>query len=273
VRNFYGLLRVRDDPPDPSTNYPGERTLVYGTINHGTELKAPDSGRIATSYFGLNSGINRAIRAKGDQGPIRIGVLGLGAGVTASLARAGDTLHYYEINPLIRQIANTAFSFYPSCPADKNIFMGDGRLILERLPPENLDVMVVDAFSSDAIPMHLLTREGVQIYLRHLKPDAALIFHISNRYLDLEPVVSQTASEAGFKGVTVFDDGDTQNYYVGSTWMVLSRDSNFFNHRNFQDPSVRPMRIDPGFRAWTDDYSNIVRITTGLPNWLKAAIP
>ncbi len=273
LRNFYGLLRVRDDPPDPSQNYPGERTLVYGTINHGTEINAPNAGRIPTSYFGQNSGINRAIRAKGDKGPIRIGVLGLGAGVTASLARAGDTLHYYEINPLIRQIANTAFSFYPSCPADKEIFMGDGRLLLERLPAENLDVMVVDAFSSDAIPMHLLTREGVQIYLRHLKPDAALIFHISNRYLDLEPVVSQTASEAGFKGVTISDDGDTQSYYVSSTWMILSRDPSFFTHPNFQDPSVRPMAIEPGFRAWTDDYSNIVRITNGLPHWLKAALP
>ncbi len=273
MRNFYGLLRVRDDPPDPDQRYPGERTLVYGTINHGTELKLPNSGRIPTSYFGQGAGVNRAIRAKGDKGPIRIGVLGLGAGVTASLARAGDTLHYYEINPLIRQIANTAFSFYPSCPADKEIYMGDGRLLLERLPAENLDVMVVDAFSSDAIPMHLLTREAFQIFLRHLKPDAALIFHISNRYLDLEPVVSQPASEAGFTGVTVADDGETQTYYVGSTWMVLSRDPSFFKHPNFQDPSVRPMQLEPGFRAWTDDYSNIVRITTGLPHWLKAAIP
>jgi hypothetical protein len=127
--------------------------------------------------------------------------------------------------------------------------------------------------SSDAIPMHLLTREAFQIFLRHLKPDAALIFHISNRYLDLEPVVSQPASEAGFTGVTVADDGETQTYYVGSTWMVLSRDPSFFNHPNFQDPSVRPMQLEPGFRAWTDDYSNIVRITTGLPHWLKAAIP
>ncbi len=273
VRNFYGLLRVRDDPPDPTQNYPGERTLVYGTINHGTELAAANAGRIATSYFGQNSGINRAIRAKGQQGPIHIGVLGLGAGVTASLARAGDTLHYYEINPLIREIANTAFTFYPACPADKAILMGDGRLTLERRPSENLDALAVDAFSSDAIPMHLLTREAFQIYLRHLKPDAILIFHISNRYLDLEPVVSQVAHENGFQGVTVADEGDTQSYYVASTWMVLSRDPSIFNNPLLQDPSIRPMRIDPGFRAWTDDYSNIVRITTGLPQWLKAAIP
>jgi hypothetical protein len=273
VRNFYGVLRVRDDPPDPSTNYPGERTLVYGTINHGTEINAPNAGRIPTSYFGIGSGINRAIRAKGDKGPIRIGVLGLGAGVTASLARPGDTLHYYEINPLIPQVANNQFTFYPSCPADKDIYMGDGRLVLERRPSENLDVLTLDAFSSDAIPMHLLTREAYQIYLRHLKPDGILIFHISSRYLNLEPVVSTGAREVGFSGVTVADDGDTENYYVSSTWMVLSRDPGFFNHRNFQDQSVRPMDAPPGFRAWTDDYSNIVRITNGLPTWLRAALP
>ena len=272
-RNFYGLLRVRDEPPDPTTNYPGERTLVHGTINHGTEIDGPGAGRIPTSYFGVNSGINRAIRAKGDKGPIRIGILGLGAGVTASLARAGDTLHYYEINPLIPQIAESEFTFYPLCPAVKSIFMGDGRLVLERMPSENLDVLTMDAFSSDAVPMHLLTTEAYQIYLRHLKPDGVLIFNISNRYLDLEPVVSTAGRQAGFSGVTIVDDGDMQSYYVPSTWMILSRDPSVFNHPNFQDQSVRPMNITPGFRAWTDDYSNIVRITNGLPSWLRAALP
>lgn len=273
-RNFYGLLRVRDDPPDPSTGYPGERTLVHGTINHGTEIKGPGAGRISTSYFGINSGINRAIRAKGASGPIRIGILGLGAGVTASLAREGDTLHYYELNPLIPQIAKSEFTFYESCPATKEIHMGDGRLVLEAMTTsENLDFLVMDAFSSDAVPMHLLTREAYQIYLRHLKPDGVLVFNISNRYLNLEPVVSTAAKEVGFEGVTIIDEGDTQPYYVGSTWMILSRDKSFFNHPNFQDADVNPMRITAGFRTWTDDYSNIVRITNGLPAWLQAALP
>ena len=174
---------------------------------------------------------------------------------------------------MIPQFANNQFTFFPSCPADKDIYMGDGRLVLERRPSENLDVLALDAFSSDAIPMHLLTREAYQIYLRHLKPDGILIFHISSRYLNLEPVVSTGAREVGFSGVTVADDGDTQNYYVSSTWMVLSRDPSFFSHPNFQDQSVRPMDAPGGFRAWTDDYSNIVRITNGLPTWLRAALP
>jgi hypothetical protein len=271
ARNFYGVLRVREDAPEG--NYPGERVLIHGTINHGTQLLGPNSGRIATSYFGRNSGISRAIRAKQDSGPIHIGILGLGAGVTASLARQQDRLHYYEINPLVREISSTQFSFFNSCPAEKQIYMGDGRLVLERLPSEQLDFLAMDAFSSDAVPMHLLTREAYKIYAQHLKPDGVLAVNISNRYLDLEPVVAQAGSEMGWSGVTVYDDGSEEAFYVSSTWMILSPKADIFNHTNFQDPNVNPMRVRPGFRAWTDDYSNIVKITTGLPSWLQAILP
>src|SRR5262249_40038339 len=151
ARNFYGVLRVRDDPPDDAI--PGLRTLIHGTINHGTQVKLPGSERIATSYFGSGSGISRAIRALGEAGPLRIGILGLGAGVTATLARAGDTLHYYEINPLVLEIAQQYFGFYRGCPAEKNLYLGDGRLVLERLAGENLDFLAMDAFTSDAVPV------------------------------------------------------------------------------------------------------------------------
>src|SRR6202011_2975445 len=106
---------------------------------------------------GTGTGISRAIRAKGQSGPLRIGILGLGAGVTAALARRGDTLHYYEINPLVVEISNREFGFFKACPADKQLFMGDGRLTLERMPDEHLDFLAMDAFTSDAVPVHLLT--------------------------------------------------------------------------------------------------------------------
>jgi spermidine synthase len=267
VRNFYGVLHVRDDPGGDDGSV-GQRVLIHGTINHGTELKAPNSGRIPTSYFGVNSGISRAIRAKGDSGPIRLGILGLGAGVTASLARAGDTLHYYEINPLIPQLASTQFSFFPSCPADKRILMGDGRLVLESLPSENLDVLTMDAFSSDAVPVHLLTREAYEIYRRHLKPDGIIIVNISNRYLNLEPIVAQSAKEIGWSGVKVTDDGEAETFYVASTWVVLSPQASFFKHPFFRDAAVAPIETSAGFRPWTDDYSDIVQAVTSLPTWL-----
>jgi len=270
-RNFYGVLHVRNDPA--ADNTPPVRVLVHGTINHGTQLLTPDGGRIPTSYFGHGSGIARAIAAKGKSGPIRMGILGLGAGVTASLARAGDTLHYYEINPLVPDIDRRMFEFFKACPADKQILMGDGRLVLERQPSEQLDFLAMDAFTSDAVPIHLLTREAYQIYLRHLKPDGVLAINISNRYLDLEPVVTKAAQEIGWSGVTVSDDGNLEPFYTSSTWMVLSPRPEFFNASDFQDSSVAPMQSRPGFRAWTDDYSNIVKISISLPPWLRRILP
>jgi hypothetical protein len=257
-RNFYGVLRVRDDPA--KKYYSARRVLIHGTINHGTQLLRPGSGRVATSYFGKNSGVARAIRAKGEAGPLRIGVLGLGAGVTAALARSGDTLHYYEINPLVVEIANREFGFLRACPASKEIFMGDGRLVLEKLPDERLDVLVLDAFSSDSIPVHLLTREAFAIYQRHLKRDAAMAVHISNRFLDLEPVVAQAAATLGWAAMTVSDDGWEEDYYSPSTWVVISRAPEIFNRADFQDESVDTIRGRPNFRSWTDDYSNIIQI-------------
>lgn len=257
ARNFYGVLRVRDDE---GYGYVPVRTLIHGTINHGTQLVSPEGGRTPTSYFGYTSGINRAIRAKGETGPIRIGILGLGAGVTATLARPEDTIHYYEINPLIFKIAQEQFDFWRECPADKQIFFGDGRLTLERMPNENLDFLAMDAFTSDAVPMHLLTREAFRIYSRHLKPDGVLAVNISNRYLDLEPPISAAAAEAGFSGILVYDEGNAEPYYVGNTWVLMNRDPSFFNHPNFADGQISQLIPQPGAQPWTDDYSNILDI-------------
>jgi hypothetical protein len=258
ARNFYGALHVRDDPA--TNESAGVRLLIHGTINHGTQLLTPGSDRTATSYFGPDSGVSRGIRALGDSGPLRIGVLGLGAGVTATLARTGDTLHYYEINPLVVQIANTEFGFYRACPADKQILLGDGRLVLESLPDERLDFLAMDAFSSDSVPMHLLTREAYLIYQRHLKPDGVLAINVSNRYLNLEPLVAQAASDLGWTGVVVDDDGSQADYYTSSTWILVSGSSKIFGHSNFNASNIYPLKTKPGFQVWTDDYSNIVQI-------------
>ncbi len=258
ARNFYGVLHVRDDPDAPGET--GKRALIHGTINHGTQLLGPGTDRIPTSYFGSGSGISRAIHALGDAGPIRIGILGLGAGVTAALARPGDTLHYYEINPLVVDIANREFGFFRACPADKRLFMGDGRLTLERMPDERLDFLAMDAFTSDAVPVHLLTREAYATYARHLNPGGVLAINISNRYLDLEPVVAQAATDLGWTGVAVADDGDEKDYYSPSTWVLVSRSAKIFDHENFHDASVARIHTKPGFRPWTDDYSNILQI-------------
>jgi hypothetical protein len=259
ARNFYGVLRVRDDPQWKGV--PAQRLLIHGTISHGSQLKAAGSDRIPTSYFGSGSGINRALHALGDRGPIRIGVIGLGAGVTATLARAGDTLHYYEINPLVVELATSQFGFWNACPAEKRLYLGDGRLILEAMPAEHLDLLAVDAFSSDAVPMHLLTAEASWTLVRHLNTDGVLAFNITNRYLDLAPVVAEAAVANGFTGILVDDAGEEQDYYSPSDWVLLTRDPALFEHADFQDKfAVSKLKRTPGFRGWTDDYSNIIQI-------------
>jgi len=259
VRNFYGVLRVRDDPA--WKNIPAQRLLIHGTINHGTELKGPGADRIATSYFGSGSGISRALHVLGARGPIRIGVVGLGAGVTATLARKGDTLHYYEINPLVADVAQSEFGFWNACPAEKRLFLGDGRLVLERLPPERLDVLAIDAFSSDAVPMHLLTAEAWRAYLRHLNPGGIVAVNVTNRFLDLTPVVADAAIANGFEGIVVDDAGLEEVYYMVSDWILLSREPQIFENADFiDDIEISKLERKPGFRGWTDDYSNIVQI-------------
>ncbi len=260
ARNFYGVLHVRDDKQG-EYGFPAERVLVNGTIDHGTQLLRPGSERMVTSYFGEGAGVNRAIRTLREaRGPLRIGILGLGAGVTATLANKGDTLHYYEINPLILDIATHEFGFYNACPCEKRVFMGDARLVLEDLPSEQLDFLAMDAFSSDSVPVHLLTSKAYDVYLKHLKPDGVLAVHISNRYLNLAPVVSQAMAGIGFHGRIIEDEATGAEYYSASTWTVLARDESFFNHGNFRAPEISPLAPQPGFQAWTDDFSNIIRI-------------
>ena len=257
VRNFYGMLEVRDDLP---TKDYAERTLMHGTINHGSQLLDPVLKYVTTSYYGKRSGVGRAIGAVQEKGPVRVGVIGLGAGVLSNYGRKGDYYRIYEINPLVEGIAQTQFSFFPHSPADKKIMMGDARLTLEKQEPQNFDVIAVDAFSSDAIPVHLLTREAVELYFRHLKPAGILALHISNRYLDLEPVCEGSAQALGKQALVVDDDGEEAPYFSSSTWVLLTANPDWFKSASFRDANTHPAKIAKNFRPWTDDYSNLFQI-------------
>jgi hypothetical protein len=269
VRNFYGVLQVSDDDPDTYAL----RNLTHGTINHGSQLLSPQLRYLTTSYYGENSGVGRAIRAIHNVRPARIGSIGLGAGVLSNYGRPGDYLRIYEINPLVPGIAQTQFSFYPhSAAADKAILMGDARLTLERQPPQNFDVLSVDAFSSDAIPIHLLTREALALYFRHLKPDGILALHISNRYLDLAPVCAAGAAYFHREARTVSDDGEGASYLSSSTWVLVTGSPEWFDAPAFAGADITPTPLKPGFRPWTDDYSNLIQIFRELPAWLQAPL-
>jgi hypothetical protein len=258
LRNFYGVLRVRDIPADEETT--PVRRLIHGTINHGTQRLDAAYRDEPTSYYGPYSGMGRAMGYLQHRGPVRVAVVGLGAGVTASFCRPGDVFRFYEINPLALSIASTWFTFLGDCKADHQVLLGDARLTLEAQPSQQFDLMAIDAFTSDAIPVHLLTREAFALYFRHLKPEGILAVHVSNRYLDLVPVVSRNAHDLGKTAVDVDDEDEDADYFSDSDWVLVSSDGAIFHDAAFKSSSVGPARIRPNLRPWTDDYSNLIQI-------------
>jgi peptidoglycan/LPS O-acetylase OafA/YrhL len=256
VRNFYGSLRVRDSGDEDALDT--VRTLTNGTINHGEEYVNVARRRLPTTYYGPNTGVGIAIREKQKKGAIRIGVVGLGTGTIAAYGRLGDYIRYYEINPLVPPITKGQFYFVSSCPSKLDIAMGDARLSLEREAPENFDVLAVDAFSSDAIPVHLLTKEAMALFFRHLRPDGVLAVHISNRYLDLQPVVEGEASVLSKLTRTIDSEGEPSVDVFSATWVLVFGTDSGFNPPEFSDSADIKSRLK--VRLWTDDYSNLFQI-------------
>lgn len=254
-RNFYGVLRVRDYEVGNNLE---RRTLFHGTISHGYEYRKEPYRDMAGAYYSTRSGVARAILAQHERGPINLGVIGMGAGVLAHYAREGDALTMYEINPAVVRIANEHFDLIPRARgrgANVNVVLGDARLSLERQSPQRFDVLVVDAFSSDAIPVHLLTREAMETYMRHLQPDGVLAVHISNRYLDLLPVCQRAAEDLGRFAVLIEEPSNTLAH--ASSWVLITSNPDLLQQRPFAGAQMQAAAAPPGFKGWTDQYSNI----------------
>lgn len=255
-RNFYGLLKVDDSGKTGDKN--AIRTLTHGTVVHGNQFLSPKDRRQPTTYYGPKSGVGLAIRLT-RQSPQRVGVIGLGAGTLAAYGRKGDYYRFYEINPLVLELARTQFTFLNDCEAKTDVIMGDARLSLEREPEQQFDVLVVDAFSGDSIPVHLLTREAFALYFRHLKPEGVLAVHISNKHLDLEPVVRNLSVTFHKPAQLIDSDEDHNNKVFASTWVLLTDRDGFFKQSDFEKTS-EPLKGRPGMRTWTDDYSNLFQL-------------
>jgi hypothetical protein len=256
VRNFYGGLRVKDN--GPATQLDATRSLTHGTINHGEQFLNLARRDLPTTYYGPNTGVGLAIRDKQKSGAIRVGVIGLGTGTIASYGRLGDYYRYYEINPLVLKLATSEFTFLPDCKAKHDVAMGDARLSLEREQPENLDILAVDAFSSDSIPVHLLTTQAMELYFHHLRPNGILAVHISNRYLDLQPVVEEEAEATGHVARLVDSTSDDDTDVFEATWVLVTSPS-----PGFDDDLTRnstKIELKKRIRLWTDDYSNLFQI-------------
>ena len=255
VRNFYGVLRVKE------YGTPGEpdhlRRLLHGTIMHGEQYLTGAARRNLTSYYQVTSGVGKAITAKQAAGPVRVGVIGLGTGTLAGYGRKGDVIRFYDINPAVVAIARNEFGYLGDSEAKIEIALGDARLTLEREAPEKFDVLAVDAFSSDSIPVHLITKEALGVYLRHVKPDGIVAFHVSNRFLNLGPVVGQIAKASGAFAVNVYEKGEEDK--TQSDWVLVSREPKALEVRLIKDAS-EPVEEQPGWRLWTDDYNNLVQV-------------
>ena len=255
-RNFYGVLRVQDSG---DKDFDRRRTLIHGTIMHGKQFLHPDLSSEPTSYYTRSSGIGRVIEAMHPrQAPIRVGVIGLGAGTLATYGAKGDVYRFYDINPGVVAIAQRDFTYLANSDATIELALGDARLSLEREPPQRFDVLAIDAFSSDAIPVHLITREAVDVYLRHMQPDGVIAFHVTNRYLNLVPVVEGIANQLGLRALWIEDPGlDTLGN--ASSWVLLAKDPTRFDDARLTDPSIaiQPRR---DWRVWTDDFNNLFQV-------------
>ncbi|MBV9361144.1 MAG: fused MFS/spermidine synthase [Betaproteobacteria bacterium] len=257
-RSFYGVLRVKE------YGVPGDdshlRRLVHGTIMHGEQYMSANLRHTLTTYYTETSGIGLAIESKHDH-PVRVGIIGLGTGTIAAYGRKGDVFRFYDIDANVIGIARSDFTFLADSGAKVETALGDARLSLEREPPQNFDVLAVDAFSSDAIPVHLITREALQTYERHMKPDGIVAFHVSNRFLDLIPVVARLAKELHLHAVLIADDENEEEKTIKSRsdWVLVSRDEKALEAPVIAERAT-PAEDHPQWRTWTDDYSNLVQI-------------
>ncbi len=257
MRNFYSVLKTREtEEPTPF------RSLVHGGIMHGGQLMAPQYRLRPSSYFGTTSGYGRMFASLPDT-PRKVGVIGLGAGSIIAYARKGDTFRFYEINPQVVDVAKREFTFMQDTPAKIEVVLGDGRLSLEREPSQQFDVLAMDAFSGDSIPMHLLTRQAMEIYLRHLKPGGVLAFQATNRFINIAPIVASLAAEFGLAAVLVSDFPENEegpNYWTASTDQVLVTSDRKLLEAEPVRSVATEIPVPPGFRVWTDDFNNLLRV-------------
>jgi SAM-dependent methyltransferase len=269
TRSYFGIYTVGEN----GSGIGRARILIHGTTTHGIQLRDPALATWPTSYYAQGSGIGVAMLAAPAMfgANARIGVVGLGAGTLACYARPGQDWRFYEIDPAIAAIARNPrdFTFLSRCLPGVPVEIGDARLTLASAPAHSRDLLAIDAFSSDAVPMHLLTREAIENYGRVITPDGLLMFHISNNYVDLEPVLAAAAAADGWQ-IAARDyrpDGPAAARRAApSIWVAMSRSRATLDRLRISDLAApwRPIHGRAGFSAWTDDYGSILPLLKGF---------
>jgi SAM-dependent methyltransferase len=255
TRNFYSSLRTRDEVREEGT----VRKLIHGTINHGEQFVDADKRRQPIAYFGPKAGIVLALEALRRPG-MRVGILGLGTGTMAAWGRPGDTYRFYEINPQVIELARSEFSYLHDSDAKVELVLGDGRLALEREPPQRFDLLAADAFSSDSVPMHLITREALELYARHVRPGGVIVFNVTNRYLDLAPVVRRLADSLGLHARVVRHVPEEKEYqlYDSTDFVLVTSDPKLFERPQLKE-LAQVIEVPSKVSVWTDDFNNLLQ--------------
>ena len=271
-RNFYGTLVVaefdaggRGDPRDRM------RAMNHGSTSHGSQFLEPDLKRVPTLYYAEPGGAGLTFQNFPRKDNRKVGLVGLGVGTLATYGRPGDTFRFYEIDPDVERLARAHFSFLSDSPTKTEVVLGDARLSLEREDPQAFDILILDAFSGDSIPTHLLTVEAFDLYKRHLAPGGVIAVHISNRSVDLIQVVLRQSERLG-TSYAIINHNDPQSGRLLSRWMLLTDNREFL-----QAPAVyaatRWVNPNPKLKIWTDDHTNLMSVVRLLPQFDAAAKP
>jgi spermidine synthase len=259
-RNFFGVIRISRSPA------PAAHVMSHGTTNHGMQRLDPVERLHATGYYHRSGPLGQVFAKLGDPAQAReIGIIGLGTGGITAYAQAGQRVVYYEIDPAVERLARDPryFTYLRDCKAQTDVVLGDARLTISAEDDSHFDILILDAFTSDAIPIHLITREAIRMYLEKLTSQGVLVLHISNRYLDLEPILGNIAADLGAV-CRIQKDGDVSNQEWAegkfpSTWAVIARGPQRLGQLA-DDPKWKPVPKSPDYPLWTDDFSNILAV-------------
>lgn len=257
IRNFFGVIKIKELD---RTNVNHRIQMDHGTTVHGFQFMSPGKRSFKTAYYGTTSGVGIVLSSFKSTQMRRVGLIGLGVGTLASYGNEGDKFKYYEINPAVVATAKAHFSYLADSNADVEIILGDARLSLEREVSNSFDIITLDAFSSDAIPVHLMTLEAFKLYLHHIAHDGIIVIHISNNHLDLAPVISAISANLGLMGVMVRDAGNAQFGSFLSTYIILARDGAAIKNLPFKQASISSLPISHNDYLWRDDYNNLFSI-------------
>ncbi len=264
IRNFYGVITVHEiDSEDPQLH---RYTFRSGRVDHGQQFRAPEKREIPLTYYGRDSGVGRALVDAGRQGPVRVGIVGLGTGTLATFARPGDHYRFYEINPAAVAVAHKWFTYLDDCRGTVEVAEGDARLLIEREQDDRFDVLVLDAFSGDTVPVHLLTEEAFQIYERRIRDGGVIAVNVTNHFLRLAAEVERQADARGLGHTRLYLPETDEPGRHRSDWVLMTNDRSFLNRFPSEIPPdvVSEEAHASATPLWTDRFSNLFGL---LKNW------